>query len=145
MTADISIVALSQAIRNQERMFIKQNDFSTTIAAGARSALTNLTGILYNKICIVGLAISSEANTDWRIKFYRKDTGVVTTYATNTYCGELEITNLSANATPSYEGDVEANLYYEDKDLSNEIHLIAENIGSVTSKVLITISYTASD
>lgn len=145
MAADVSIVALNQAIRNQNRIFIKQKDFSTTIDAGSRSSLTNLTGILYSKICIVGLAVSSEANTDWRIKFYRKDTGVVTSYVTNTYCGELEITNLSANATPSYEGDVEASLYYEDKDLTNEIHLIAENIGSVTSKVLITIFYVASD
>jgi len=145
MTADVSIVALNQVIRNQGRIFVKTHNFSTTIAAGARSALTDLTGILYSKICIVGLAVSSEANTDWRIKFYGKDTGVVTTYATNTYYGELEITNLSANATPSYEGDVEANLYYEDKDLTNEIHLIAENIGSVTSKVFIKIFYVASD
>jgi len=145
--ADVSMVALEQSIRGQGRVFVKANDFTTTIAAGGRSALTNLTNILYSKIKIIGISVSSEADTNWRFKFYSKDTGVVTDYATNTFIGDIEVINPSVNAAaaPSYEAGVESNLYYWDQDGTNEIHFIAENTGSVTSKVLVRILYAEAD
>lgn len=145
MAADVSIVALSQAIRGQGRVFKKLHTISTTVNAGARSALQNVTGILYNQLKIVGLAVSSEYNTNWRIKFYSKDTGVATVYSDNTYIGELEIVSLSSNANSVYEGDVESDLFYIDSDNTNEIHLIAENIGSTNSRLYLTILYVEAD
>lgn len=146
MAGDASIVGLTAVIRNQGRVFIVTQDFSTTIAAGARSTLINITGILYNSICIVGVAYISEANTDWRIKFYKRDTGIVTTYATDTYIGDIEIKSPSATASTYYEGSAEANLYYWDADQTNEIHVIAENIGNTnTSKLFLNILYTGAD
>lgn len=143
--ADVSVVALEQSIRGQGRVFIKTKDFSTTIAAGARSGLTNITGLQYNKLNILGVAVVSEANTNWRIKFYSKDTGIVSAYNNDTYIGDLEITSLSATAGTYFEGSVESNLFYSDADQTNEIHLISENIGSVTSKVFVSILYAQAD
>lgn len=145
MAADVSIVSLNQAIRGQGRVFKKSYTISTTVNAGARSALQNVTGILYNSLRIVGLVISSEYNTNWRIKFYSNDTGVATTYINNTYIGELEIVSLSSNANSVYEGDVESDLYYIDNDNTNEIHLIAENIGSTNSRLQLSILYAEAD
>lgn len=142
--ADVSMVALDQSIRGQGRVFVKTNDFSVTIAAGARSALTNLI-VLYNKLRIIGVAVVSEANTNWRIKFYSKDTGIVSAYNSDTYIGDVEITSLSATAGTYFEGSVESNLFYSDADQTNEIHLIAENIGSVTSKLFVSILYAQAD
>jgi len=143
--ADVSVVALEQSIRGQGRVFVKTSDISTTVAAGARSALTNITGLQYNKLNILGVAVVSEVNTNWRIKFYRKDTGIVSAYNNDTYIGDLEIASLSATAGAYFEGSVEANLFYWDADQTNEIHFIAENIGSVTSKVFVSILYAQAD
>ncbi len=143
--ADVSVVALNQSIRGQGRVFVKSRDISTTVAAGARSALTNLTGILYNKLRIIGVAVVSEVNTNWRIKFYSRDTGIVSAYNSDTYIGDLEIASLSATENAYFEGSVESDLYYWDADNSNEIHIIAENIGSVTSKVFVSILYAQAD
>lgn len=148
MASDVSVVGLTAIIRNQNRVWVTSYNFSTTIAAGARSALTNITSIgPFNKICIVGISTSSDANTNWRFKFYSKDTGVVTTYSDNTYIGELEVIlpSVNAAASPAYEASVESNLYYWDADNTNEIHIIAENTGSNTSKVLVRILYTEAD
>lgn len=145
MAADVSIVALTQAIRGQGRIFKKNLTISTTVNAGARSAIQNVTGILYNQLQIVGLSISSEFNTNWRIKFYSKDTGIVTAYNNNTYIGELQVVSLSPNANSVYEGDVESDLFYIDSDNTNEIHLIAENIGATNSELYITILYVEAD
>lgn len=140
----VSIVSLLGNIRAQGKVWVFENDFSTTIAAGARSSLTNITNIgEFNKLLIVGVSTSSEANTNWRVKFYSKDTGVGTAYGSNTYIGDVELTSPSVNAaaSPSYEASVESNLYYWDQDKTNEIHFIMENIGSVTSKVLVRILF----
>jgi hypothetical protein len=146
MAGDASVVGLTAVIRNQSRVFVITDDFSTTIAAGARSSLTNIPGVLFNSICIVGIAVISEANTDWRIKFYKKDTGIVAAYNSDTYIGDLEITSLSATAGAYFEGSVEASLFYWDADMTNEIHVIAENIGAVnTSKLFLNILYTEAD
>lgn len=145
MAADVSIVALNQAIRGQGRVFKKNHTISTTVNAASRSALQNVTGILYNQLRIVGISVSSEYNTNWRIKFYSKDTGIVTAYSDNTYIGELQIVALSSNANSVYEGDVESDLFYIDSDNTNEIHLIAENIGANNSKLYLTIMYTEAD
>lgn len=146
MAGDASVVGLTGIIRNQSRVFVVTKDISTTVAAGARSALTNITGVLYSSINIVGIALISEANTDWRIKFYKRDTGIVTTYITDTYIGDIEITSLSATASTYFEGSAESNLFYWDADQTNEIHVIAENIGQVnTSKLFINILYTEAD
>lgn len=146
---DLSIVSLNQTIRNQGRIMRRTYDFSATINAGSRSALTNITGVVYNKIGIVGVSVSSEFNTNWRLKFYSKDTGVNTVYNNNTFSGALDITGLSANANTVYEGDVEADLYYEDADSptgsDHEIHVIVENTGGTNSKVFITIFYVEAD
>lgn len=142
---DVSMVALEQSIRGQGRVFIKTSDISITVAAGARSALTNITGLQYNKLKILGVAVVSEANTNWRIKFYSKDTGIVSAYNNDTYIGDLEITSLSATAGSYFEGSVESNLFYWDADQTNEIHFIVENTGSVTSKLFVTISYAQAD
>lgn len=144
--ADVSMVALEQSLRNQGRISRRTNDFSATINAGARSSLTNITGVLYNNIRIVGVSVSSEANTNWRVKFYRNDTGAGTVYNDNSFCGSLDITGLTSNANSIFEGDVEANLFYEDADSPagsmHEIHLIIENTGGSNSKVFLTIFYT---
>ncbi len=146
MAGDASVVGLTAVIRNQSRVFVITNDFSTTIAAGARSALTNIPGVLFNSICVVGVAVISEANTDWRIKFYKKDTGIVGAYNSDTYIGDVEIISLSATAGAYYEGSVESALFYWDADMTNEIHVIAENIGQVnTSKLFLNILYTEAD
>jgi hypothetical protein len=146
MAGDASVVGLTAIVRNQGRVFVITRDFSTTIAAGARSALTNIPGVLFNSICIVGAAIVSEANTDWRIKFYKKDTGIVSAYNNDTYIGDLEVTSLSPTASTYFEGSVEAGLFYWDQDMTNEIHVIAENIGQVnTSKLFLNILYTEAD
>ncbi len=145
MAADASIVGLTGIIRNQERVFVITHDFSTTIPAGSRSLITNIPGVLYNSICIVGVALISEANTNWRIKFYKKDTGIVNAYNTDTYIGDIEITTLSPTANTYYEGSAESTIYYWDADMTTEIHVIAENIGSVTSKLFLNILYTEAD
>jgi hypothetical protein len=146
MAGDASVVGLTAVIRNQSRVFIITNDFSTTIAAGARSALTNIPGVLFNSLCIVGVAVISENNTDWRIKFYKKDTGIVTAYNNDNHIGDVEICSLSATASTYYEGSVESSLFYWDADMTNEIHVIAENIGAVnTSKLFLNILYTEAD
>jgi hypothetical protein len=146
MAGDASVVGLTAVIRNQARVFVVTNDFSITIAAGARSALTNIPGVLFNSICIVGVAVVSEANTDWRIKFYKKDTGIVSAYNSDTYIGDVEVASLSETAGAYFEGSVEASLFYWDADMTNEIHVIAENIGAVnTSKLVLNILYTEAD
>jgi len=145
MAADVSIVALNQAIRGQGRVFKKNHTISTTVNAGARSSIQNVTGILYNRTKITGLAISSEHNTNWRIKFYSKDIGAATVYSNNTYIGELQVVSLSSNANSVYEGDVESDLFYADSDNTNEIHLIAENTGATNSKLYLTILYVEAD
>jgi hypothetical protein len=146
MAGDASVVGLTAVIRNQARVFVVTNDFSITIAAGARSALTNIPGVLFNSICIVGVAVVSEANTDWRIKFYKKDTGIVSAYNSDTYIGDVEVASLSGTAGAYFEGSVEASLFYWDADMTNEIHVIAENIGAVnTSKLVLNILYTEAD
>lgn len=139
----VSVVSLLGNLRAQGKLWVKTNDFSVTIAAGARSSLTNITGIgPFNKINIVGVAIVSEANTDWRIKFYQNDTGIGAAYNSDTYLGDVEITSLSTTASTYYEGSVESSLYYWDADQTNEIHIILENIGAVnTSKAFLKILY----
>ncbi len=147
MTGDVSIVGLTGLLRNQGKVWVTTVDFSVTIAAGARSALTNITGIgPFSKIYITGVAAVSEANTDWRIKFYKKDTGIVAAYNTDTYIGDVEIASLSATASSYYEGSVECLIPYWDQDGTYEIHLIAENIGQVnTSKLFLNIMYSEAD
>ena len=138
----VSIVGSLGLIGSQTTIWMIKNDFSTTIAAGARSALTNIVNVgPFIKIYIVGIAISSEANTNWRVKFYSKDTGIGATYDLDTYLGDVEIASLSATAGTFYEGSVECAIPYWDYDGTYEIHMILENIGSVTSKALVTILY----
>ena len=121
-------------------------NFSATINAGARSALTHITRIgPFNKLYITGVAVSSEVNTTWRIKFYKKDTGIVTTYANNTFIGDVEITSLSATASTYFEGSVECLIPYWDQDQTNEIHIIAENTGQTNSKVFVNIIFSDAD
>jgi len=147
--ADLSVVSLAQVIRGSARIFARTSNFSATINAGARSALTNITAVVYYKICIVGVAVSSEFNTNWRIKFYRRDTGAGVAYDNNTFSGALEIASLTPNANNIFEGEVEASLFYEDADSptgsAHEIHVIMENMGAVNSKVLLTLYYTEAD
>ena len=116
-------------------------DFSTTINSGARSPDTNITGLYSNKIKIVGVAVSSESDTDWRVKFYSQDTFDGAGYDSNTFIGNVEITALSAEATGNYVGDVETDLYYVDSDTSKELHVILENSGANNSKAYLTILY----
>ena len=142
----VSIVQSTTEIKNQGRIWLTTVDFSTTIAGGARSALTNITNIgPFVKLYIVGIAAISEANTNWRIKFYKKDTGIVAAYNTDTYVGDVEITSLSTTASTYYEGSVECSIPYWDNDGTNEIHLIAENIGQTTSKLFLNIFYSQAD
>ena len=147
--ADLSVVSLAQVIRGSARIFARTHDFSGTINAGARSALTNITGVIYNKICIVGASVSSEFNTNWRIKFYRRDTGAGAAYNSNTLSGILEIASLTSNVNAVFEGNVDASLFYEDADSPtgslHEIHLIMENMGAVNSRVFLTLYYTEAD
>lgn len=146
MAGDASVVGLTAVIRNQSRVFVVTKDFSTTIAAGARSALTDITGVLFNSICIVGVAVISEANTDWRIKFYKKDTGIAAAYNSDTYIGDIEVESLSTTAGAYFEGSMESSIFYWDSDMTGEIHVIAENIGQVnTSKLFLNILYTEAD
>jgi hypothetical protein len=146
MASDVSIVGLTGIVRNQGRIWNMTNDFSSTIASGARSSLTNITGIgPFNKMFIIGVAIVSEANTNWRIKFYKKDTGIGAAYNTDTYIGDVEITSLSSTAGSYFEGSVECSIPYWDADNSNEIHIIVENIGTLTSKLFINILFSEAD
>ncbi len=145
MAGDASVVGLTAVIRNQERVFVVTKDIAS-VAAGARSALTNITGVLYSSICIVGVAVVSELNTDWRIKFYKRDTGIAAAYNSDTYIGDIEVASLSATTSTYFEGSVESNLYYWDADMTNEIHVIAENIGQANaSKLYLNILYTEAD
>ena len=143
----VSVVGFTGALKNQGKIWLTTVDFSVTIASGARSALTNITSIgPFSKIYIVGIAAISEINTDWRIKFYKKDSGIgVATYNSDTYVGDVEITSLSATASTFYEGSVECSIPYWDADGTNEIHLIAENIGQTTSKLFLNIFYSQAD
>ena len=142
----VSIVQSTTTIKNQGRIWLTTVDFSNTIAGGARSALTNITSIgPFNKIYIVGIAAVSEVNTDWRIKFYKKDTGIGAAYNSDTYVGDVEIASLSATASTYYEGSVECEIPYWDADGTYEIHLIAENIGQTTSKLFLNIFYSEAD
>ncbi len=142
----VSVVSLLGSLKLQGRIWVLTKDFSTTIAAGARSAITHIDRIgPFNKLYITGVAVSSEANTNWRIKFYKKDTGIITTYANNTYIGDVEIASLSATASTYFEGSVECSIPYWDEDKTNEIHIIVENIGQLTSKVLVNIIFSDAD
>lgn len=116
-------------------------DFSATINAGARSPDTNITGLYSNKTKIVGVAISSENDTDWRVKFYSEDTFDGTGYDSNTFIGNVEITILTADATGNYVGDDEMDLYYVDTDTTKELHVILENFGANNSKAYLTVLY----
>ncbi len=138
----VSVVSLLGSLRAQGRVWVLTTDISTTVAAGARSPIAHITRIgPFNKIYITGVALVSEANTNWRIKFYKRDTGIVAAYNTDTYIGDVEVASLSATASTYYEGSVECSIPYWDNDQTNEIHLIAENIGQVTSKVFINILF----
>jgi len=142
----VSVVGFTGALKNQGKIWLTTVDFSVTIAGGARSALTNITSIgPFVKLYIVGIAAISEANTNWRIKFYKKDTGIVAAYNTDTYVGDVEIASLSATASTFYEGSVECAIPYWDADGTNEIHLIVENIGQTTSKLFLNIFYSQAD
>ncbi len=142
----VSIVGFTGLLKNQGKIWLTTVDFSVTIAGGARSALTNITSIgPFVKLYIVGIAAISEANTDWRIKFYKQDTGIGAAYNSDTYVGDVEIASLSATASTYYEGSVECEIPYWDNDGTNEIHLIAENIGQTTSKLFLNIFYSQAD
>lgn len=142
----VSVVSLLGSLKAQGKVWILTKDISTTVAAGARSSIQHIDRIgPFNKLYITGVAIVSEANTNWRIKFYKKDTGIVAAYNTDTYIGDVEITSPSATAGSYYEGSVECSIPYWDQDQTNEIHLIAENIGQVTSKVFINIIFTEAE
>jgi hypothetical protein len=142
---NLSLVGLTGILRAQAKVYVATNDFSSTINAGARSVLTNITKIQYNKINIVGIALISETNTDWRLKLYKQDTGMVAAYNSDTYIGDIEITSPSATTGSYYEGSAEASIFYWDADNSNEIHIIAENIGANNSKLFVNILYTEAD
>jgi hypothetical protein len=142
----VSIVQSTTTIKNQGKIWLTTFDFSTTIAGGARSTLSDITNIgPFVKLYIVGIAAISEANTDWRIKFYKRDTGIGAAYNTDTYVGDVEIASLSSTADTYYEGSVECSIPYWDADGTNEIHLIAENIGQTTSKLFLNIFYSQAD
>jgi len=139
----VSVVSLLGSLRAQGRIWVLTKDISTTVAAGARSLIQHIDRIgPFNKLYITGVALVSEANTNWRIKFYKRDTGIVGAYNTDTYIGDVEIASLSATAGAYYEGSVECSIPYWDQDKTNEIHFIAENIGQVTSKVFVNIIFT---
>lgn len=137
---------LLRNIAHSRKLYTITHDFSVTIAAGARSSDTNITGLKANKIKITGLAISSENDTTWRAKFYDKDSFDNTGYNDNTFIGNIEVNALSANANANYEGDTESALFYWDTDRSKELHVILENTGAVnTSKAFVTFLYNKSD
>ena len=115
------------------------NDFSVTVAAGARSPDTSITGLQSNKIKIVGVSVSSENDTDWRVKFYSGPTFDGTTYVNNTFMGNIELYSFSDNAAGAYEADAEAELCIE---TANEtLYVILETFGSNTSKALLNVCY----
>lgn len=156
-----------------------------SVDAGSRSGNVNIPNVKSNKIRVVGLAVSSENDTSWQVKFYSTNlfTGFIAPawsygenevawywpnwsygenkwfgterhndepfstadYNTNSFIGNIEILPLSPNATGCYEGSQEANLYYQDKSRANELHVIAENIGLITSAVSITFLYTKAE
>lgn len=141
-----TLALIKARFENRASVFVATNDFSSTINAGARSALVNIPGVPFNSIRIVGVAAISELNTDWRLKFYKKDTGIAAAYNSDTYIGDLEVVSLSPTEDTYFEGSVEANLHYWDADMTGEIHVIAENIGPVNnSKLFLNILYIEAD
>ena len=122
-----------------QNIYSVTNDFSVTVNAAARSADTSIAGLISNKIKIVGVAITSENDTDWRIKFYSGSTFDGSTYATSAFMGHIELSSLSANAVGAYEGDAEAELCIE--TASNTLYVILENYGSNNSKAFLTFCY----
>lgn len=137
---------LLRNIAQHRKLYIITKDFSSTINAGARSTDTNITGLkAKDKIKIVGVVISSENDTNWRVKFYSRDSFDGTTYVTNTFSGNIEVTSLTANAVGNYEGDCESDLFYQDKDRTKELHIILENSGAVNSKAFLTFLYVKAD
>lgn len=124
-----------------QNVYAVTNDFSVTINAGNRSADTSITGLESNKIKIIGVAVSSENDTDWRVKFYSSSTFDGTTYADNTFMGNIELYSFSSNAVGAYEADAEAELCISTS--SNTLYVILENFGSNNSKAYLTVCYEA--
>lgn len=99
----------------------------------------NLTGLIGNKIRIVGISLQSDQSLDYRVIFWKSDGFDNTDLDLDRYCGEIEVDlptyGYRIAGANQYYLDVRlaAGIDYEDEDASNELHISVMNL-SATAK-----------
>lgn len=112
----------------------KDTHFTGAIATNAVEE-ENLTALVTNKIRIVGVAIQSDQQLDYRAIFFSKDSFADTDLDVDTFVGEVELDMLSygfqiAGANQWYMVVNGLSIDYEDEDGTCELHTSLQNLSA---------------
>ena len=129
----------------------KDNHFTGALATNAKED-ENLSGLLGNKIRIVGVALQSDQNLDYRVIFWKKDSFDDTDLDLDRFCGEVELDLPTygyqiAGANQYYLDMRGLDIDYEDEDETYELHISLMNLSATgknagaTGEVVIEIYY----
>ena len=129
----------------------KDVNFTGAIIQNAKED-ENLTGLLSNKIRVVGVSLQSDQSLHYKVLLWAKDSFDDTDLDLDAFCGEIDCDFTSygfqIGGTGQYYLDIRGvDIDYEDEDASNELHLslfnssaTSKNAGS-TGEVKVTIYY----
>lgn len=133
-SASVQITAIAPKVAFYTIRSLKSTHFTDQIIQNAIES-ENLTGLLGNKIRIVGVALQSDQSLNYRVFFHKKDTFATVDLDTDRFCGEIGIdlpTNgfQIAGAGKYYLDMRGTDIDYEDEDVSSELHVSLQNLSA---------------